>query len=116
MATGKPYHARKTSVTFGKPTVGPKVYLVKGQSGWPETYARKVADKALSDFLNPLNVTDVLAAFTVSMTLEAREETWGDVLGYLGKITDTSEKTLPEIVGVAFWALYLISKQLEGTN
>lgn len=116
MTTSKPYHARKSSVTFGKPTVGPKIYLVKGPSGWPEQFVRKVADKALAEFLQPLTIDEMLTNFDLSMQLEACEATWGHVLGYLGKITDTSEKTIPEIAGVAFWGLYLLRQQNQGTN
>lgn len=116
MTTPKPYHAPKTSVTFAKPAVGPKIYLSKGPSGWPEQFPRKLADKALDDFLAPLATDDVLRTFRVAMQLEARDETWSDVAAYLAKITDTTEKSITGNVGVAFWGRYLLAKRNEGTN
>jgi len=116
MTTPKPYHAPKTSVTFSKPAVGPKVYLARGPSGWPEQFPRKLADQALDDFLAPLNTEDVLQSFRVAMKLEAREETWGDVIGYLAKIVDAPEKHIPEVASVSFWGRYLLLKRNEGTN
>jgi len=116
MTTPKPYHALKPSVAFGKPTVGPRVYLARGPSGWPEQFSRKLADKALDDFLAPLSVEEVLQTFTATMQLESREETWGDVTGHLAKIVETPVKNIPEIVSVAFWGRYVIAKRNEGAN
>lgn len=116
MTTTKPYHAPHTSVTFGRPTVGPKVYLVRGPSGWPEQFVRKTADKALEVFLAPLDVLDVLASFATAMKLEGREEAWGDVLGHLAKITGTREQLISNTVGVAFWGRYIVAVRTEGAN
>ena len=116
MTTPKHYHAPKTSVTFGKPAVGPKIYLSKGPSGWPEQFPRKLADKALDDFLAPLDTNTVLQTFRITMQLEARDETWGDVTAHLTKITGTAEKLIPGNVSVAFWGRYILLKRTEGTN
>lgn len=116
MTTFKPYHAGKVSVTFGKPTVGPKIYLTKGPSGWPEQFSRTVADNALASFLAPLHVEEVLASFRLALQLEGREENWGDVIAHLAKVTGSDEKHVPEIAGVALWGRYLIHKRDEEIN
>jgi len=116
MTTAKPYHGTPSHVSFGRPTVGPKVYLVRGPSGWPEQFTRKLADKALETFLAPLDALDVLAAFAAAMRLEGRPETWEDVLDHLAKVTDTTKKLVPNAVGVAFWGRYLIVQAAEGAN
>lgn len=116
MTTFKPYHAGKVSVTFGKPTVGPKIYLARGPSGWPEQFPRALADNALASFLAPLNVDDVVASFRRAVQLEGREEGWGDVITHLAKVTGSDEKRVPEIVGVALWGRYLIFRHNEETN
>jgi len=116
MTTRKPYHGDDGPVTFTRPTIGPRVYLVKGPSGWSETYIRKLADTALAKFIAPLDLGEVIGAFLTAMRLEAREENWEDVIGYLAKITQQSSKTIPEIVGVAFWAQALLHDEQEGIN
>jgi len=114
MTTDKPYH--KPNVTFSKPAIGPKIYLAKGPSGWPEQFSRKLADEAIDKLLHPLRTEDVLGSFRVAMRLEARDEQWGDVIGYLSKITGTHEQQIPEVCSVAFWGRYVILKRNEGTN
>jgi hypothetical protein len=116
MTTGKTYHAPHGGVTLGKPTIGPKVYLTRGPSGWPEQFPRRTADKALETFLAPLDLQDVLASFAAMMKLEARDETWEDVLAHLTKITGTAGKLIPNAVSVAFWGRYILALQNEGTN
>jgi len=116
MTTKKPYHGQDGPVTFSRPTIGPRVYLVRGPSGWSETYNRKLADTALSKFIAPLDIGEVIGAFLTAMELEARPENWEDVMGYLAKITQQSPKTIPEIVGVAFWAQAMLHEEQEGTN
>lgn len=121
MTTRKPYHGQDGPVTFGRPTIGPRVYLVKGPSGWSETYDRKRADKALVDFVAPLEVNQLIDAFLASIRL-ARAETprlvadWGDVVEYLAKITQQSTKTIPEIIAVAFWAQTILYEEQKETN
>jgi hypothetical protein len=122
MATRKHYHGRRGGgdgpVVFGRPTIGPRVYLVRGPSGWSETYDRKLADAALAKFLHPLAVAAVISPFLTKIRLEAREETWADCVEHLTKITQIDPKAIPEIVIVAFWAqaMLLEEEEEEGTN
>lgn len=116
MTTQKPYHAQASSVTFGRPTVGPRVYLTIGPSGWPETFKRATADLSLKEFLDPVDLDEALATFSTAMSLEGREETWEDVVAHLSKITHQPRSTIPRIVTVAFWARYTIHLAQEGAN
>jgi len=116
MTTSKPYHGRDSTVAFKRPTVGARVYLVVGGTGWTETYIRKQADEALAKLLHPLSVSDALTTFQAAMELEAREENWEDVMDFLGKITGQSPKVIPEIAGVGFWGQIVALELQQGTN
>ena len=116
MTTQKTYHAQASSVTFGRPTVGPRVYLTTGPSGWPETFARATADRTLTDFLDPVELDEALSTFHDAMALEGREETWEDVMDHLSKITHQPRASVPRIVCVAFWARYTMHLDQEGAN
>lgn len=121
MTTRKPYHGKEGPVIFGRPTIGPRVYLVRGPSGWSETFNRKLADVALVKFITPLDVEELVSAFLTAMHLERLERPraiadWDDVAGYLSKITKQPTKAIPEIVVVAFWAHVILHEDEEGTN
>jgi hypothetical protein len=93
------------------------VYLVRGPSGWPETFPRELADQTLIDFLTPLDLTTMLDAFQHSMATEHRVQlTWDVVVGYLGKITQCPGKSVPEIAAVAFWGQLLLYTTHEDLN
>jgi hypothetical protein len=116
MTTPKPYHDRDQAVAFKRPTVGARVYLVESGAGWVETYVRKEADAAIAKFLHPLVIGDVLGAFQTAMELEADKETWEDVIGFLGKITNRTASTIPEIVAVGFWGQLITFEHQQGAN
>lgn len=110
------YHGEDELVAFARPVIGPRVYVAKGPSGWSESFPRKIADKALVDFVAPLDLGEVLQTFQTSMALSTREEHWGDVTSYLGGLTQLDPKAIPKIVGVAFWAQLLLHEEQQGTN
>jgi hypothetical protein len=120
MTTRKHYHGGRGDgdgpVVFGRPTIGPRVYLVRGPSGWSETYDRKLADAALAKFLAPLAIANVVALFLKKIRLEADEETWAGCVEHLAKITQADSRTIPEIVVVAFWAQTQLLEEQEETN
>lgn len=120
MTTRKHYHGGGGGgdgpIVFERPTIGPRVYLVKGPSGWSETYDRKRADAALAKLLAPLTIASVVSPFLKKIRLEAREETWADCVAHLVKITQLDSKAIPEIVIVAFWAQAILFEEEEGTN
>jgi hypothetical protein len=116
MTTQKTYHAQASSVTFGRPTVGPRVYLTTGPSGWPETFSRATADRTLKEFLDPVELDEALSTFHDAMALEGREETWEDVADHLSRVTHQPRASIPRVVVVAFWGLYTIHLDQEGAN
>jgi len=121
MTAQKSYHGQDRSVAFDRPVIGPRGYLAKGPSGWLEIFPRKVADKALAEFVAPLDLGEVLETFATSMKLtyangRKREENWKDVTSYLGALTQQDPKRIPEIVGVAFWAQLLLHDEHRETN
>lgn len=119
MTTHKKYHKPSEKVTYSRPVVGPRVYLVKGPSGWSESFDRKASDKAMLAFLAPLAVNTVLEAFLQHLKIEgARAISWSDVTGYLGRITQSDPDNIADAVGVAFWAhTMMFEEQLKmGAN
>lgn len=102
MSTGK----IKDSLVFMAPMVGPKVYLSRGSSGWPETFERKHADAALADFLGGLAVTDLVEVFVTRRALEPELKpiTWFTVTGFLGRTLEVSPLEVPQTAAIAFWA------------
>ncbi len=121
MTTRKPYHGKDGPVIFGRPTIGPRVYLVRGPSGWSETFNRKLADVALVKFITPLDIGELVSAFLTAMQLERLERPravvdWDDVTSYIAKITKQPVKAIPEIVVVAFWAQVILHEDQEETN
>ena len=105
MTTRKTYHGREEPVTFGKPTIGPRVYLATGPSGWPEAFDRKRADAELAKFLHPITPDELVEPFIEAMRLEgAKAYSWSDVMNYIAKITQIDWKLIPPAIGVAFWA------------
>jgi len=106
----------KLTVVFGRPTIGPKVYITQGPSGWPEQIDRKKADAQLTAFLHPLDVDEQVAGFVMELSLKGETDTWGDVVTYLSEITEHAPSAIPEIVGVAFWARAILMQRTQGAN
>lgn len=112
---------KRGPIAFTRPTVGPKVYVTKGPSGWPETYQRAHADLALAEFINPLSLEELVNNFWTKVDLErtedSQEETWSQVLVFLAKVTNTANYLqVPEMVAVAFWGKALLIKWTGDTN
>jgi hypothetical protein len=117
MTAQKTYHKREEPVAYGKPTIGPRVYLVKGPSGWSESFERKATDAAMLAFLAPLAVPEVIEAFKEHLRLEgARAISWSDVVSYLAHLTQQDWKLIPENVSVAFWAQVILAETQQGAN
>jgi len=120
MTTRSPYQ-KKEPIAYGEPTIGPRTYLTKGPSGWPESFDRKKTDKRLVDFLNPLTVEKVIDLFLRDLKIKgAKAISWSDVSGYLGHLTSQDPDLIPEECSVSLWAqtkLYIKNQQrAEGAN
>lgn len=99
------------SVTFLSPVITPKVYLVKGPSGWPEPFKRDVADQALLKFITPVAIKDLVEVFVGRRTDTDRKEVdWYTIVGFLARTMGCTPKTVPHSCGVAFWAHVLIAR------
>lgn len=117
MSTSKPYHGADPLVMFKAPTIGPHMYLVVATvSTWPEAFNRKIADKALAEFIAPLDIDELLSTFDTKMSLKDDDTNWADVVSFLAQITQRTGDMVPTNVGVAFWAQYLIFDTQQGTN
>jgi hypothetical protein len=95
------------TVIFERPIVGPKVYLSKSTSGWPETFERKKSDAALTAFLAPNKSEDVVKMFIASREIgesnTERTTSWFTIRGYLGRIRGIAHYLVPHAVAIAFW-------------
>jgi hypothetical protein len=98
----------KSTIVFGKPVVGPKVYIAKGPSGWPEQIDRRRADAALGRFLDPLDADEVVGAFALDVQTGRFEDTWGGVVTFLARLTDRHPTSIPELAALALWGQALL--------
>jgi len=93
----------KSTIVFGKPVVGPKVYIAKGPSGWPEQIDRRKADAALDAFLDPLDAEEVVGSFALDVQTGRFEDTWGGVVTFLARLTERHPTNIPELAALALW-------------
>lgn len=103
-------------VTFGRPTIAPKVYIVKGPSGWPETFRRDIADRSLIAFVQPAPVDQLVDVFMRHREVNPGPTDWFTIVGFLSRTMGVSPKMIPHEAGVAFWAQIVsssISKRLN---
>lgn len=94
------------TVEFTSPTIGPKVYVSRGPSGWPETFNREQADQQLRAFIVPIELDELVNAFVVQRTIAEKPEpsSWGHITHYLARNLSVHAKAIPDAVGIAFWA------------
>jgi len=117
MTTKESYHRQGEPVTYGKPVIGPRVYLVKGPSGWSEAFDRKASDAKMVEFLAPLVVRDLIPVFKDRMRVEgAKAYSWSDIMGWLAGRTTTDQRSIPDAVAIAFWAHVIMFDEAQGAN
>lgn len=118
MATTQTYQNRMSSVEFSAPIIGPKVYVAKGPSGWPETFNRQKADRQLADFVGSLDLDDLINTFILQRTLAEEPEptVWAHVTHYLARNLQVKVTDIPDAVGVAFWARTIIAQREHAAN
>jgi hypothetical protein len=105
-----------SGVSYTAPTIGPKVYVTRGPSGWPETFQRKEADAKLLDFVGPVPLEDLILTFIRQRTLadEPEPTTWAHITHYLARNLSVPVTTIPDAVGVAFWAHVVTAMAAHG--
>jgi len=104
-------------ITFGCPDVSPKHYIVKGPSGWPETFLRKDLDCELAAFVAPLPIDEAVDLFTTAREIADDKRTnWHTIVGFIGRMMGVSPRGVPHRVGIAFWAQYTIAQAGRNAN
>ncbi len=91
------------SVTFRRPTIGPKAYLVRGPSGWVEAFPREPSDRALTALLGTMPLQTALDGFLTRQTLTRDQMEWEMIRSYLAEICHHPRDLIPDAAGVAFW-------------
>lgn len=104
------------NLSFGTPKIGPKVYLARGPSGWAQSFDRAKSDKALTDFVHPVEVDELVEMFVMARDLAETPTDWHTVVGFLARQMQTHPKSVPPEAGVAFWAKAILYKTSKGTN
>lgn len=100
-------------VSFSCPVISPKHYIVKGPSGWVETFARAKLDAELKAFVFPVAPHELAELFVAQRELSLNKEppTWFTITNYLARTKSISPHSIPATVGVAFWAAIEIAKR-----
>lgn len=106
------------SVAFSCPVITAKVYIVKGPSGWTETFDRCELDVELARFLHPVPPRDMANVFVdMRATMDKPEVlSWHTVLGFLARTLNVSPHSIPPTVGIAFWAAVELAKHEKAAN
>lgn len=118
MATTQIYPKSMANVEFTAPIIGPKVYVTKGPSGWPETFNRELADRELTKFVEPLDLAELIDTFVLQRTIAEEDSTltWPHVTHFLARMMSVPLKLVPPIVGVAFWAKVILALEAHGQD
>lgn len=98
--------ASEDTLAFSCPQIAPKHYIVKGPSGWTETFLRAPLDAELVSFLAPVPPRDMAGIFIDMRALIEKPEpaNWYTVVGFLGRTLGVNPRSIPHTVGIAFWA------------
>jgi hypothetical protein len=109
---------KHSELAFACPIVGPKVYVTKGPSGWPETFKRAELDRELVLFLAPANVDQMVRHFIGTREIDENKEptNWHTVMGYLGRMLGVAVETIPHTIGIAFWGRVVLASSMVGAN
>lgn len=99
-------------VIYSKPVIGPRAYVAQTNSGWTESFDKKKADRAILDFLTPLDPAYVAGNFVDKLRLSRveqplRQVLWEDLVSYLADIKQCSKAIITGMIGMGFWAAVL---------
>lgn len=92
-------------VTFTCPVIAPRAYIAKGPSGWPETFKRADADRALVELIQPVAIEELVDIFIRRReTAENKTPTnWYTIVGYLSRTMQIPVASIPHNAAIAFW-------------
>lgn len=106
----------KLAMSFTAPVVSPKVYIVKGPSGWMEVLQRKKLDEDLASFARPANIPELVHMFMTVKALNHTETDWWSITGFLSRMLSVPLEMIPHTITIAFWG-HIISLGLgSGVN
>lgn len=96
--------AGKKLPTLSPPTIGPRDYVCRGPSGWPEAYDREESDQMLAEILTNVPLEVAISSFIESDSVRREGMLWPVVLTFLSRICHLDIDNIPLPAGVAFWA------------
>lgn len=111
-----------SDLSFSCPTVGPKDYVTKGPSGWPEAFRRQVIDAKLEAFVKAQAPTMRLAELVDLFVLrrensEDQEPTgWFTITGFLARMLNTHPASVPHECAIAFWGQVVVATASRDAN
>ncbi len=99
-------------VIYTRPALGPRAYVSKTNSGWTESFPRDKADKAIREFLSPVDVGEIAKNFVDGFRLTLierphRSVLWDDVVSYLAGVKSCSKDMITGLIGIGFWAVVI---------
>lgn len=100
-------------VNFGKPSIGPRMYMTNEASGAIIAFPRRLADEALKQLLGTIPATLAAEGFVRGRQKDRQEPTWKMLVDYLVGLTRIPETAMDPAAVVAFWAWVLLQLQLD---
>lgn len=113
---------KSSDLAFTCPVIGPKDYVTRGPSGWPEAFKRKQLDGRLHDFVKSfgqtLAVHELVELFIMKRELAEKPEPtdWYSIVGFLARTLDTKPALVPHECGIAFWGHVVIASTARNVN
>lgn len=110
--------APKEAVFFKRPTIGRRLYIAEGPSGWPEQFSRAKLDEELTRLLGSITVEAAVDLFITQRELseDKKPETWHTVIGFLGRILEMHPFAIPHEAALAFWAQVILTHNSREAN
>lgn len=114
--------AETSELSFTCPVIGPKDYVTKGPSGWPEAFRRKALDAKLLAFVKAIStqisIDDLVGVFIAKRELAEDPEptSWFTVIGFIARQLDVEPRFVPHECGIAFWGQVVIAATTREVN
>lgn len=109
--------AENSEVCFTAPIAGPRDYVVKGLSGWPETFRRKIVDTQLDKFLRAvaptIEVDELIDVFIArrELTEDPEPTTWHTIVGFLARTINLHPHDIPPECTISLWGRIVLAQR-----
>lgn len=103
-------------VSFGKPTIGARVYLVAGPSAMLETFPRRLADEALKRLLGSVPVSLAVEGFVRARRNDKQAPSWALATDYLSGLCRVPEGAMEPAAIISFWAAVILDLEQPQGN